>query len=256
MFSCDVCDLEFCDPKLAVKHISENHIPSMPNLGASSTTNQEPQLIISNPDGVKTQFIMDGQRLLDMDGEGVFIQMANSSIKEGNSCQIIASNATSNSSPVMQSQQLHGLSEFSTIKYETITITSSVSTPLNYAKPIQKSKTVPIEAAPKAVPWKHRQSEAARKIEHVEVASVPIRGAQSNFQQMRKQASDEYLREDHLEDQNRNRQLMAPVGNSVVVDAYSSNHTSPLSFPEDVLEADLMGMSKSDKVQLSNIYLA
>ena len=51
-----------------------------------------------------------------------------------------------------------------------------------------------------------------------------------------------------LDDQNRNRQIMPQ--NAVVVESYSSNHASPLSFGEDVLDGDIIGMSKSDKVSI------
>ena len=247
MFSCDVCDLEFCDPKVAVKHISEHHMQSsssFPSLHSSlnSSASQEPQLIISNPDVLKTQFIMDGQRLLEMD-EGVFIQMNNStSIKAEN----ISSQINSLPSAVaMQNPGLQALSEFNSnnIKYETIPITSSATTPLyqNKNSQSQKTKTVPIEPAPKTA-WK-----SARKIEHVEISSVPIRGP-SSFQQVQKLPNDEYMREEHLDDQNRNRQIMPQ--NAVVVESYSSNHASPLSFGEDVLDGDIIGMSKSDKVSI------
>jgi len=248
MFSCDVCDLEFCDPKVAVKHISEHHMQSssFPSLRSShSSANQEPQLIISNPDGLKTQFIMDGQRLLEMD-EGVFIQMNNStSIKAEN----ISSQINSLPSAItMQNPALQALSEFNSnnIKYETIPITSSATTPL-YQNKTQKAKTVPIEPAPKTV-WKNARMS---KFEHVEISSVPIRGP-SSFQQAQKMQNDEYMREEHLDDQNRNRQIMPQ--NAVVVESYSSNHTSPLSFADDVLDGDIIGLSKCDKVNFVNPY--
>lgn len=216
--------------------MQSSSFPSLRSSHSSGHASQEPQLIISNPDGLKTQFIMDGQRLLEMD-EGVFIQM--------NKAENISSQISSLPSAIaMQSPALQALSEFNSnnIKYETIPITSSATTPL-YQNKTQKAKIVPIEPAPKTG-WKNARMS---KIEHVEISPVPIRGP-SSFQQVQKLPNDEYMREEHLDDQNRNRQIMPQ---NVVVESYSSNHASPLSFAEDVLDGDIIGISKSDKVNIT-----
>lgn len=214
MFSCDVCDMKFCDPKVAVKHISENHMNSMPQPSATSQLGQqEPQLIMSNAEGVKTQFIMDGQRLLDLNGDEVFIQMDPSTSKQVGH------------GPVPISEP-----HYNTIRYETIPVTSTIVPSSAGAGKFDKPGRTKVS-------WK-RPETVSRKLEGIRVNTIRPN------QPRRRITHEDFIEE--IDDAVQVRQALKIPQNAVVVGNYPPE-PSPMDdvhFPDDVLDAEMMSLSK------------